>query len=70
MVPMPHRLPTDSISFVGIACGAQFSLALDTAGGVWSWGNGDGGGGMMLWGGVLGFRDDALGVLEGLGMVL
>ncbi|CAE6909572.1 HERC2 [Symbiodinium natans] len=43
MVPMPHRLPTDSISFVGIACGAQFSLALDTAGGVWSWGNGDGG---------------------------
>ena len=43
VVPKPHRLPTASVSFVGIACGAQFSLALDTAGGVWCWGNGEGG---------------------------
>lgn len=42
MVPKPHRLSC-SVSFVGIACGAQFSLALDTAGGVWCWGNGEGG---------------------------
>ncbi|CAE7866727.1 Herc4, partial [Symbiodinium necroappetens] len=40
MVPKPHRLPC-SVSFVGIACGAQFSLALDNTGGVWCWGNGE-----------------------------
>ena len=31
------------VSFTRVACGAQFSLALDSSGTVWSWGTGDGG---------------------------
>eukprot|EP00931_Biecheleriopsis_adriatica_P045414 TRINITY_DN26011_c0_g1_i1.p1 TRINITY_DN26011_c0_g1~~TRINITY_DN26011_c0_g1_i1.p1 ORF type:complete len:1850 (+),score=391.79 TRINITY_DN26011_c0_g1_i1:34-5583(+) len=32
-----------SLHFVAIACGAQFSLALDDKGCIWSWGSGEGG---------------------------
>eukprot|EP00929_Paragymnodinium_shiwhaense_P104320 TRINITY_DN6866_c0_g2_i1.p1 TRINITY_DN6866_c0_g2~~TRINITY_DN6866_c0_g2_i1.p1 ORF type:complete len:2190 (+),score=564.10 TRINITY_DN6866_c0_g2_i1:86-6655(+) len=32
-----------SVHFVGVACGAQFSVALDRNGDVWAWGNGEGG---------------------------
>eukprot|EP00913_Durusdinium_trenchii_P027805 g26072.t2 len=42
IVPKPRpMLPT--VSFARIACGAQFSLALDNSGAVWSWGHSDGG---------------------------
>eukprot|EP00933_Yihiella_yeosuensis_P054538 TRINITY_DN53009_c0_g1_i1.p1 TRINITY_DN53009_c0_g1~~TRINITY_DN53009_c0_g1_i1.p1 ORF type:complete len:463 (-),score=90.38 TRINITY_DN53009_c0_g1_i1:61-1272(-) len=35
--------PKQNLIFVAIACGAQFSLALDSSGCVWSWGAGEGG---------------------------
>ena len=31
------------IRFVAVACGAQFSVALDRSGAIWTWGNGEGG---------------------------
>ncbi|CAJ1339741.1 unnamed protein product [Effrenium voratum] len=42
VVPKPRKLNT-SVTFASVACGAQFSLALDTQGQVWSWGSGEGG---------------------------
>jgi len=31
------------IKYTAVACGARFSLALDRSGGIWAWGNGEGG---------------------------
>eukprot|EP00435_Cladocopium_sp_Y103_P021842 s764_g5.t1 len=42
VVPKPRQLQVGT-SFVRVACGAQFSLALDSYGQVWSWGHGEGG---------------------------
>eukprot|EP00434_Breviolum_minutum_P031356 symbB.v1.2.027727.t1/scaffold2866.1/size70932/3 len=42
VVPKPRQL-LPGTTFARVACGAQFSLALDSSGQVWSWGHGDGG---------------------------
>lgn len=40
----PAELATSPrVKFIAVACGAQFSLALDKAGMIWAWGCGDGG---------------------------
>lgn len=39
LVPMPAKLP-DEIRFKDVACGGGFTLCLDEAGSVWSWGRG------------------------------
>eukprot|EP00811_Abedinium_folium_P026129 NODE_3800_length_1983_cov_9.830819.p1 GENE.NODE_3800_length_1983_cov_9.830819~~NODE_3800_length_1983_cov_9.830819.p1 ORF type:complete len:641 (+),score=161.21 NODE_3800_length_1983_cov_9.830819:93-1925(+) len=34
---------TPHVQFAAVACGAQFSIALDRAGSIWAWGTGEGG---------------------------
>jgi len=41
--PPTDLAPTLRVKFASVACGAQFSLALDKAGTIWAWGAGDGG---------------------------
>uniref|UniRef100_A0A7S1RVS7 Ultraviolet-B receptor UVR8 n=1 Tax=Alexandrium catenella TaxID=2925 RepID=A0A7S1RVS7_ALECA len=39
-LPMPVQV---SVRFAAVACGSQFSVALDRSGSIWTWGGGEGG---------------------------